>query len=403
MRIFTAIRHSLEPQFFYGDLWSRNFYPALRQLGHELIESQIDLYPTSRFMHIPNHFTPAENEKRAETTQKIIDEVKAAHAQKPVHLFLSYFYNSHFEPSGFDQIHALGISTINFYCNSIYQFELVEDIARKAQYSWFPERDALNRYRAIGARPIRVQMGADPELYKPIPSNARKARACFIGQNYADRSRWLKSLAKEGVGVDIYGSGWNTNASQNNSKARGVEYLGRRVNNPGSFGAYAEQLTRTLKQYRFQSLGRIYKQIMYKVNADSEIKWLKSLYRGRAQSIPETFSQYEVVLNFSNVWADGRPGSKLIPHVRLRDFEGPMCGTCYLTGETDEIHEFFTVSKEIDTYSDPEELIQKTRYYLTNAQAAEKLRVNAYQRSIQTHTWKHRFLELFSKTNLETR
>jgi hypothetical protein len=31
------------------------------------------------------------------------------------------------------------------------------------------------------------------------------------------------------------------------------------------------------------------------------------------------------------VWADGRSGSPLIPHVRLRDFEATMCRACYLT------------------------------------------------------------------------
>ena len=72
------------------------------------------------------------------------------------------------------------------------------------------------------------------------------------------------------------------------------------------------------------------------------------------QEIAGVFSQFEVCLNFSNVWADGQPGSTLIPHVRLRDFEAPMCRTCYLTGHTDEIAAFYEIGQEIDTYRTPE-------------------------------------------------
>src|SRR5213075_391678 len=113
MRIFCAVRHSNDPQFYYGGLWSGNFYPALRQLGHEIVESNVDLLPASRFLNIGSDFTPQETEVRAQLTQRIIDEVAAEHRQKPIDLFLSYFYNAHFDPSGFDALRKLGIPSVN--------------------------------------------------------------------------------------------------------------------------------------------------------------------------------------------------------------------------------------------------------------------------------------------------
>ena len=106
------------------------------------------------------------------------------------------------------------------------------------------------------------------------------------------------------------------------------------------------------------------------------------------------------MLNFSNVWADGRPGASLIPHVRLRDFEAPMCRTCYLTGATDEIKEFYEIGAEIDTYADAKELVDKAKFYLTHPQKAEALREAGYSRALRDHTWKRRFEELFSKIGL---
>jgi spore maturation protein CgeB len=118
------------------------------------------------------------------------------------------------------------------------------------------------------------------------------------------------------------------------------------------------------------------------------------------EPLKTTFARYQVVLNFSNVWADGRPGATLIPHVRLRDFEAPMCRTCYLTGHSDEIEECYQVGAEIDTYRTPEELVDKVRYYLAHPAAAEALREAGFRRARRDHTWECRFRELFAKIGL---
>ena len=156
MRVFTGVRHSNEPTYYYGGLWSGNFYPALRELGHEIVELQVDLLATSRFMHIRGNFTPEELEVRAQATEKIIDEVMRAHKRKPLDVFLSYFYNAHFDPSGFDVLRRLGIPSINFYCNSIYQFDYVAAIAAKADFSWHPEKNARSFYLNVGANPVWI-------------------------------------------------------------------------------------------------------------------------------------------------------------------------------------------------------------------------------------------------------
>ena len=75
MRIFAAVRHSLDPRKFYGGLWSGNFYPALRRLGHEIVESNVDLLPASAFMETAGDFDPAQVEIRARITQSIVDEI----------------------------------------------------------------------------------------------------------------------------------------------------------------------------------------------------------------------------------------------------------------------------------------------------------------------------------------
>jgi spore maturation protein CgeB len=355
-------------------------------------------------MHVGGDFTRQELEARARTTESILEEVRTEHQRRPLGLFLSYFYNSHFDPAGFDELRRFRIPSINFYCNSIYQFELVNAVAPKADFAWHPERDARQHYLNAGANPIRVQMGADPDVYHPIRSVARKRAACFVGQRYADRDRWLATLVDAGLPLEIYGPGWAlTDKDPRAESSESQEYLGRRQFVAGSLSSYAHAARgllknkgvlsgacRLLDQWRYRRLTRNLSPL-FVPHARGPISFEK---------ISEVFATYDVCLNFSNVWTDGRPGSELVGHVRLRDFEAPMCRTCYLTGETDEIHEFYDVGKEIDTYSTVQELVDKTRFYLRNESAADQLRDGTYRRALADHTWKARFTQLFMKIDL---
>lgn len=406
MRIFIAVRHARDPRQYYGALWSSNFYPALRALGHELVESQTDLAPTSGFMDVPGSFTSEERAVRASTTEWILREVSEAHRHRPIDLFLSYFYNSHFDPEGFDQLRKAGIPSINFYCNSIYQFANVAAIAAKADVAWHAERDARSSYLAVGANPVWVQMGADPQVYHPLDGQVRQANACFVGQRYADREVWMSALVNAGVPVDIYGPGWGASEAVDDAAASvdwRSSHLGRRRHRPGSAAAYAKAFGDILaRDGAIAGLRRIGSRLTGRRERQAVLSLFAPHARGPIpfQRVSEVFAQSEVCLNFSNVWADGQPGSQHIPHVRLRDFEAPMCRSCYLTGHTDEITAFYDIGREVDTYRTPDELVSKTRFYLSHPAAAERLREAGYRRALADHTWQRRFEELFAKVGL---
>jgi len=365
------------------------FHPALGRLGHEVIVSNVDLRPAWK---LPEE-SPLHVQSRAAITEHIVEEVRQAHAQQPIDLFLSYFYNAHFDPAGFDEIHRLGIPTVNFYCNSICQFDLVAKIAPNVTFAWHAEKHAEPHYRQCGAKPVWVQMAADPEIYRPLTNVTRQPRACFIGQRYADRDRLAAALIKSGVPLDLYGSGWGNGDSETTSDASPA--------NSGTTSSYLAAVRWNLRTLGpLAGTARTFRQWSYRRQTRKLTPLLAKAARGRAPDLASAFAAYDVALNFSNVWADGRSGSALIPHVRLRDFEGPMCRTCYLTAHNDEIEEFYEVGKEIDTYRTADELVDKTRFYLSHPAEAEKLRNAGYARARVEHTWERRFEELFRKTGV---
>jgi hypothetical protein len=354
-------------------------------------------------MHIAREFTSEEHEVRSRLTEQIVKEVQKAHRQRPLDLFLSYFYNSHFEPSGFREIARLGIPTVNFYCNSIYQFDLVSAIASAVDFSWHAEKNARTLYLSVNATPIWVQMAADPKVYRPVDTPSKTPAACFVGQRYADRDRWMAALVRAQVPLVIYGPGWSPNFAAkingNSSAPESHYYLGRKSFPPQTLHSYLQVTAQNFRTLgALSGMARLWQQSQYRRETQNLSPLLAPFAKGSVpfEEICRIFSSHEVILNFSNVWADGRPGSSLIPHVRLRDFEAPMCRTCYLTGYTEEITEFYEPEKEIVTYRTREELVDKSRYYLAHPEEAESVREAGYRRALCDHTWVQRFKQLFA-------
>jgi spore maturation protein CgeB len=223
-----------------------------------------------------------------------------------------------------------------------------------------------------------------------------------VGQRYADRDRWLATLIEAGIPIDIYGAGWHIDDGEHDScLPKGVVYLGRRQILPGTLRSYLQLVTKELKRDdRRRALRNLVVQAAYRRETRRVAQKLRPHAKGKASDLSSVFGAYEICLNFSNVWANGRPGSPLKSHVRLRDFEAPMCRTCYLTGHNDEITDFYAIGGEVDTYRDKLELVDKMRFYFANPYAAERLREAGYRRALRDHTWRRRFEELFQNIGL---
>ncbi|MGE5402798.1 MAG: glycosyltransferase, partial [Ignavibacteriales bacterium] len=68
----------------------------------------------------------------------------------------------------------------------------------------------------------------------------------------------------------------------------------------------------------------------------------------------------------------------------MRIFEATGCGVFLLTEYRENLHEYFEIGKEIETFSSESELIDKINYYSTNATAREKI---ALQGKIRCHSY----------------
>jgi spore maturation protein CgeB len=67
-------------------------------------------------------------------------------------------------------------------------------------------------------------------------------------------------------------------------------------------------------------------------------------------------------------------GRERITQIRLRGFEAIMCGAFHMTEYMPELEEFFEVGKEMVCYTDPDDVVEKCKYYLSPARVSRQYR-----------------------------
>lgn len=69
----------------------------------------------------------------------------------------------------------------------------------------------------------------------------------------------------------------------------------------------------------------------------------------------------------------------------------------------DELAEMFKPEKEVLTYRNQHELLDKVRYYLAHQKQAEQVRQAGHTRALRGHTYQRRFTQLFEQIGLVRR
>lgn len=108
------------------------------------------------------------------------------------------------------------------------------------------------------------------------------------------------------------------------------------------------------------------------------------------EDVPRLFAQSRIVL-----------GASTIGHcsdfvgLKLRDFDAPMSGSCYLTQHNDDLQDLYVLGREMVTYHSVDDCVDKARYLLANAAERESIAAAGRARALRDHTWDKRFEMLF--------
>ena len=121
------------------------------------------------------------------------------------------------------------------------------------------------------------------------------------------------------------------------------------------------------------------------------------------------FNQSKINLNLSNSssWdlryllssygaiRDTINSQKNSEQMKARHFEINGCGAFQLSYYVEGLEHNYEIGKEIAIYTNPTELVEKVKYFLSNNEERERVAEAGYQRTMKEHTFEKRFTHVF--------
>ncbi len=108
------------------------------------------------------------------------------------------------------------------------------------------------------------------------------------------------------------------------------------------------------------------------------------------ESVPALFAQSKIILGVSAIGH-----SRDFVGLKLRDFDAPVSGSCYITQHNQDLGSLYRLDKEIVTYRDVSDCVRKVRMLLGDKKLREEIAAAGRTRALENHTWDARFRTLF--------
>lgn len=108
------------------------------------------------------------------------------------------------------------------------------------------------------------------------------------------------------------------------------------------------------------------------------------------EKLPQIFARSHIVLGIGTI---GHCTD--LYSLKMRDFDGPMSGSLYITHDNPDLYNLYKIGKEIITYNTPKDCADKIVYYLSHIDEAETIAKVGRKRAVHEHTWEKRFEKVF--------
>lgn len=294
---------------------------------------------------------------------KLIFEVE----QKKPNLLFCFLFTEEIKKETIDYItRKTSTKTFNWFADDHWRFPIY------SRY-WAPlfsavsttDSQAVAKYKSIGVKIIKTQWGANTFLYKPITELANEYDITFVGKNYGNRGEYIKFLKAKNLPAEGYGGGW--------------------------------------------PLGRVDHQKMLEIFSLSKINlnFTESPYmtaKDRAKILAKLFVKKELgeyKFNLHNFFDNLKSAlGTQRRQIKGRTFEVPATGGFLLTGDADNISDYYEIGKEIEVFYNKNDLAEKCKYYLNHDQDRQNIARAGYARTLKDHTYEQRFREIFRQMEL---
>lgn len=325
-----------------------NFYDSLTKMDNEA--NQVIYFP---FDELIQKFGKKEmNKKLIETAKEIRPD-----------LCFFFLFTDEFEKETIKKL-SKRFLTLNWFADDHWRFDNFSKYWAPC-FNWVVTTDsqAPAKYYKLGYKNvIKSQWACNHFLYRPL-NLSKIYDVTFIGQPHGNRKEIIKKIKEARINIECWGRGW--------------------------------------------SKGRIFQEEMFKIFSQSKInlnlakssggisfKSLAGIFLNRKQGLIRINNPRHWFDNFKSLKGRARE------QIKGRNFEIPGCRGFLLTGDADDLIDYYQDEKEIVFYKNIKDLVDKIRYYLTHDEEREAITKAGYERTLKEHTYEKRFNEIFKAIGL---
>ena len=291
------------------------------------------------------------------------------------------------------EIKSIGIPTLLIRFDNLVIPLYDKKLAPLFDLVWLTSKETKRIYDKWGVKSYFAPYAANPIAFH-YTERPLIRQVCFVGTPYGSRSKMLNTLIRNNVNLTVFSGNSNREIAHNNidfhtnielPKYNRLEAVCTRMRfKEGRIlikGMIINRLERNRDIISGPSLIR---------KTSVPIEYLCDVYSEYALSLASTSAHHTDVL------------AKPLKIINLRNFEIPMSGGIEICRYNQELAEYFEENKEIIFYSDDDEFIDKSKYYLYKASESEirNLKKAARLRAENEHTWYLRFKSVLNELNI---
>lgn len=255
-------------------------------------------------------------------------------------------YTDQLEPSAVRAV-STHAKTLCFFHDDTWRREFSRSWAPNFDYFTSSDFECKRKYQRIGLNHIiHFPFGVNEGLYKPIDVE-KKYDVSFVGGWHPYREWLIGRLRRANISVEVAGNRW----------PRGI------LPHP--------EMVRMFNESRIN--------LNFSNSSSWDVRYL-------AQSPKAILTRLR--------------SKKDVEQIKARHFEISACRAFQLSYYVDGIERCYRIGEEIAVYLDPDDLIDKVRYYLADDALRENMAEAAYQRTLVEHTYAKRFDRVFSEMGL---
>lgn len=255
-------------------------------------------------------------------------------------------YTDQLEHTAVDEVRRY-TKTLCFFHDDNWRRDFVRNWAPHFDFFSSSDPECKNKYPRAGLpHVIHFPFGANERLYRPL-GLPKLHDVSFVGGWHPVREWLLKRLRKAGIQVAVAGHGWPEGIIEHHEM---VEMFNQ------------SRINLNLSNSRSWDIRML---------STMPIKGLRQLR-----------------------------GAKTSEQIKARHFEINSCGSFQLSYYVDGLEREYLPGKEIGLYLDPDDMIEKIRYYLADDDLRESIAVAGLTRTLNEHTFQKRFDRVFSEMGL---